>query len=159
MSDLNENRRFTLDSKTFAALKENYRCGSVDSERCLKTLREVFEQHHYMLDPHSAVAWRVAQENKGDNPMLVASTANWAKFGSNVYRALFGIESGDALPSELDGLTDVQINRKVYEHTQVSEIPAALDVLDDKPVRFTEIIDGDAEAIENSIIAFSNCNS
>lgn len=159
MSDLNENRRFTLDSKTFAALKENYRCGSVDSETCLKTIREVFEQHHYMLDPHSAVAWRVAQENKGDNPMLVASTANWAKFGSNVYRALFGIESGDALPSELDGLTDVQINRKVYEHTHVSEIPAALDVLDDKPVRFTEIIDGDVEAIENSIIAFSNCNS
>ena len=153
MADLKEKRRFELDEKTFALLKENYRAGSVDSETCLQTIREVFEQHRYVLDPHSAVAWKVAAENKGENPMLVASTANWAKFGGNVYRALFGIAPGAPLPDELGGLTDVQINRKVYEYTGISPIPAALDVLDDKPIRFTEVIDGDTNSIESAVIS------
>ena len=153
MADLAEKRRFEVDAKTRTALAENYQAGSVDSETCLQTIREVFEKHRYMLDPHSAVAWKVAQDNKGSNPMLVASTANWAKFGGNVYRGLFGIDPGDCLPAELSGLTDVQVNRKVYEHTKVSPIPAALDALDDKPIRFTQVIDGDVSAIEDAVFA------
>lgn len=91
MDDLREKRRFELDEETFAALQQNYRAGSVDSDTCLQTIHDVFEQHDYLLDPHTAVAWKVAEQQKGDNPMLIASTANWAKFGSNVYRGLAGI--------------------------------------------------------------------
>lgn len=51
--------------------------------------------------------------------MLIASTANWAKFGSNVYRGLAGIPANEPLPAEVEELTDVQLNRKVYEMTRV----------------------------------------
>ena len=154
MADLNEKRRFEVDAQTFAALQENYECGSVDNETCLETIKAVYEEHGYLLDPHSAVAWNVAAAHKGTNPMLVASTANWAKFGSNVYRALNGIKAGEPLPQEVAGLSDVQLNRVVFEETGVSPIPAGLDVLDDKPIRFTEVIDGDTAGVEGAVKAF-----
>lgn len=157
MVDLKEKRRFEVDEETRVALKNNYRAGSVDNETCLNTIREVFEQNKYLLDPHSAVAWKVASDCKGENPMLVASTANWAKFGGNVYRGLFGIAPGEPLPAELDGLTDVQVNRKIFAYTGISPIPEALDVLDDKPIRFTNVIDGNAPSIESAVISSRDC--
>lgn len=154
MDDLREKRRFELDEETFAALQQNYRAGSVDSDTCLQTIHDVFEQHDYLLDPHTAVAWKVAEQQKGDNPMLIASTANWAKFGSNVYRGLAGIPADEPLPADVEELTDVQLNRKVYEMTRVCPIPPQLDELDDKAVRFTTVIDGDVAAIEDAVTDF-----
>ena len=154
MSDLREKRCFEVDEDTRAALQETYRAGSVDNEACLQTIREVFEKQNYLLDPHSAVAWKVATKNRGANPMLVVSTANWAKFGANVYRGLTGIAPGQPLPAELEGLTDVQINRKIYDMTRVCPIPPALDELDDKNIRFTQVIDGDVSAIEEAVRDF-----
>lgn len=154
MDDLREKRRFELDEETFAALQQNYRAGSVDSDTCLQTIHDVFEQHDYLLDPHTAVAWKVAEQQKGDNPMLIASTANWAKFGSNVYRGLAGIPADEPLPANVEKLTDVQLNRKVYEMTRVCPIPSQLDELDDKAIRFTTVIDGDVVAIEDAVTDF-----
>ena len=154
MDDLREKRRFELDEETFAALQQNYRAGSVDSDTCLQTIHDVFEQHDYLLDPHTAVAWKVAEQQKGDNPMLIASTANWAKFGSNVYRGLAGIPADEPLPADVEELTDVQLNRKVYEMTRVCPIPPQLDELDDKAIRFTTVIDGDVVAIEDAVTDF-----
>lgn len=154
MDDLREKRRFELDEATRTALQQNYRAGSIDSEECLQTIREVFERHDYLLDPHTAVAWKVAEQHKGGNPMLVASTANWAKFGSNVYRGLTGIAPDSPLPEDIQELTDVQLNRKVYEMTRVSPVPPQLDELDDKAIRFTTVIDGDTAAIERAVTDF-----
>lgn len=152
MRDLRENRRFELDEKTFGELKRNYKAGSIDSETCLETIRNVFEQYDYLIDPHTAVAWKVAEEYKSDNPMLVASTANWAKFGSNVYRALKGISPDAPLPPDVEDLTDVELNRKVYEMTKVSPVPPQLDELDERPIRFDTIVNGDTKAIEKAVI-------
>ena len=154
MDDLREKRRFELDEETFAALQQNYRAGSVDSDTCLQAIHDVFEQHDYLLDPHTAVAWKVAEQQRGDNPMLIASTANWAKFGSNVYRGLTGIAPDTPLPADVAELTDVQLNRKVYEMTHVCPIPPQLDELDDKAIRFTTVIDGDVTAIEDAVTDF-----
>ena len=154
MADLNQKRRFEVDSDTFAAMKDSYEAGSVDNKRCLETIKSVFEEYNYLLDPHTAVAWRVAAEHKGERPMLVASTANWAKFGGNVYRALHGIPAGEALPAEVAELTDVQLNRVIFDETGVCPIPAGLDILDDKPIRFTDVVDGDEDGIEGAVRAF-----
>lgn len=154
MADLSANRRFEVDAATFAALKDNYAAGSVDNAACLATIKDVYDGHGYLLDPHTAVAWRVAAANKGANPMLVASTANWAKFGPDVYRALNGIPAGGELPADAAGLSGVQLNRLVSSQTGGTPIPAGLDCLDDKPVRFTEVIGGQVDDIEASVERF-----
>ncbi len=154
MDDLNTKRRFEVDSATFAALQGNYAAGSANNEECLATIKDVYERHGYLLDPHTAVAWHVAQAHRGKRPMLVVSTANWAKFGSNVYRALHGIPYGSPLPDGAANLTDVQLNRVISGQTGDTPIPAALDELDDKPIRFTDVIDGDLAGVEGAVKAF-----
>ena len=156
MADLSAKRRFEVDDETFSALQENYAAGSVGNDECLATVKDVYERHGYLIDPHTAVAWRVAEQHKGANPMVVVSTANWAKFGSNVYRALHGIPYGEPLPDGVANLTDVQLNRVISGQTGDTPIPPALDELDDKPIRFTEVVAGDLSGVEGAVERFLN---
>ena len=154
MRDLASKGSFTIDDETFAALSNQYRAGSVTDEDSLATIKQVMDEHGYLLDPHTAVAWKVAKRNKGANPMLVVSTARWAKFGGAVYRALNGIPAASPLPQEAAQLTGVQLNRKIVEMTGVSgtyAVPAALDGLDDAPVRFSDVIDGNVAGVEAAV--------
>ena len=154
MDDLTGRRRFRVDERTFARLREAYRADSIDNATCLKTIKEVFEHHGYLIDPHTAVAWKAAQNLRGSNPVLVASTAHWAKFGDNVYRALNGIAAGEPLPDEVAGLTGCQLNRLIAEKTG-SCVPRGLAELDEMPVRFSEVIDGTTDAIKQAALGFS----
>ena len=150
MRDLSDSRRFRVDAGTFARLRADFVADSVDNDECLAVIREVLDKHDYLLDPHTAVAYRVAQNVRGDNPVLVASTAHWAKFGDNVYRALHGLAASDPLPPEVAALTGCQLNELISQETGGRAIPAGLASLDEMPVRFTQVIDGDVEAIESA---------
>ncbi len=154
MSDLRERGAFRVDADTFAAVRSSFAADSVDNATCLATIREAFEQHGYLMDPHTAVAYRVAQNLRGENPVLVASTAHWAKFGNNVYRALHGIAPGDPLPADVAALTGCQLNELVAQETGQSNIPAGLSALDRLPVRFSESIDAGTENIKAAVERF-----
>lgn len=154
MADLNEKRCFRVDSDTFARVRENFSADSIDNAQCLATIKEVLDEHGYLLDPHTAVAYAAAQNLRGENPVLIASTAHWAKFGDNVYRALHGMAPGEALPAEVASLTGCQLNERIAEETGRCDIPAGLANLDTMEVRFTDVIDNDMEAIEAAAEAF-----
>lgn len=154
MEDLRSEGRFRVDAGTFAALREQYASDSVGSEECLETIRRVFEEKGYLLDPHTAVAFEVAERLRGENPVLVASTAHWAKFGGAVYRGLHGLSVRDELPAEVASLTGCQLNALIAEETGASPIPAGLAALDDLPIRFTEVIDSSVESIEEATLGF-----
>lgn len=49
-----------------------------------QTISEVESTFGYRLDPHTATAWRAAQETRGDRPQLVVATAHPAKFSNEV---------------------------------------------------------------------------
>ncbi|HIS41076.1 MAG TPA: threonine synthase [Candidatus Aphodovivens avistercoris] len=155
MADLNESKRFRVDERVFARLRETYRAESVSNDDCLAAIKEVHDEHGYLMDPHTAVAWRAGERLRGGNPLLVASTAHWAKFGANVYRALHGIPAGEALPADAAALTGCQLNELIARETS-SSIPLGLARLDSLPVRFSEVIDGTADAIRTAASEFSN---
>ena len=155
MADLREKRRFEVDDDTKAKMQQLYAAGSADNDTCLKTIREVFDAHGYLMDPHTAVAYRVAADLQEDGvPVIVASTAHWAKFGNNVYRALHGIALSEELPAEVAELTGCELNRLISSETGAAHIPAGLAELDELPIRFTQIIDGEAGAICDAVREF-----
>lgn len=155
MSDLAQDRRFKVDRQTFAKMREVFLADSVDNETCLATIREVFDETGYLMDPHTAVAYRVAADLKDDDvPVLVASTAHWAKFGNNVYRALHGIGLDQELPAEVAALTGCELNSLIAQEAHQDHIPQGLAELDSLPIRFTEVIDGDSGSIEEAVSAF-----
>ena len=148
MADLNEKRCFRVDADTFARVRENFSADSVDNAACLATIKAVLDEHDYLLDPHTAVAYAAAQNLRGTNPVLIASTAHWAKFGDNVYRALHDMAPADPLPTDVAALTGCQLNQRIAEETGKHDIPAGLANLDAMEVRFTDVIDNNVEAIE-----------
>lgn len=154
MADLREKRRFRIDGDTFSRVRETFRADAVDSASCLATIKEVFDEHDYLLDPHTAVAYRAAENLRGENPVLIASTAHWAKFGDNVYRALHDLAPNGELPADVAGLSGCALNELIAEETGAKTIPSGLRKLDKQPIRFTDVIDGDIDDIETAALAF-----
>ena len=154
MDDLREKRCFKVDDDTFDKMSDLYVGGSVDNDTCLTTIRDVYERCGYLMDPHTAVAYKVAEELRDDIPVVVASTAHWAKFGNNVYRALHGMALTDELPAEVAALTGCELNRLIARETGAASVPAGLAELDGLPIRFADVINGDAESIRGAVCEF-----
>ncbi|NWG30067.1 MAG: threonine synthase [Rhodocyclaceae bacterium] len=71
----------------------------------LATIRDVWEKHQVMIDPHTADAVKVAREHLlPEVPMIALETAQPVKFADTIREAL-GIEPGR--PKELEGLEDL----------------------------------------------------
>ena len=154
MDQLKQEKKFTVDSETLAKLQTTFKSDSVDSATCLKTIKEVLEQHGYLIDPHTAVAYKVAERLKGENPVLIASTAHWAKFGENVYRALHDIQPGGELPAEVAALSGCALNELIAEEANSHNVPKGLAELDSLPIRFKDVIEGTTPAIEDAVVSF-----
>ncbi|MCL2889032.1 MAG: threonine synthase [Eggerthellaceae bacterium] len=154
MGDLRDKCSFRIDVETFATLRRHFAADSIDSAECLETIRRVFEERNYLLDPHTAVAYRVAENLRGQNPVLIAATAHWAKFPENIFRALFGIAPVDPLPKDVLARSGCELNALIASHTQCYNIPDSLALLDEAEVRFTEVVRKDARAVEEAVLRF-----
>lgn len=154
MADLRDQGHFRVDANTFARVREQFATDSIDNATCLETIKRVFEEHHYLLDPHTAVAYQTAENLQGENPVLIAGTAHWAKFGNNVYRALHDIEPGAPLPANVAALSGCELNELIAQETGQYDIPRGLAELDTLPIRFGEVIDGDTNSIEDAAARF-----
>ncbi len=152
MTTLRETGRFQVDRETFGSLREHFAADSVTNDESLGCIRRVWDDHGYLLDPHTAVAWEVAERLRGENPLLVVSTAHWAKFGTDVYRSLKRIRHADELPEEVATLSDVELLAEVQKLApRAACVPRSLAELDDAEVRFAEVVDAGREGVESAI--------
>ena len=71
-----------------------FAAGYADDRDCAEEIARVFEQHHYLMDTHTAVASRVLRqyrETSGDlTPTVIVSTASPYKFAADVLTAVAG---------------------------------------------------------------------
>ena len=100
------------------------------------------------------MAWEVAERLRDKAPVLVVSTAHWAKFGADVYRALEGIPYDGALPAAVAHLTGVQLLGEVLRLAPGQSVPPALAELDDLPVRFAGVVEGSRAGVEGAILGW-----
>lgn len=70
--------RFTGDLQT------EFRATWSDDSQIRETIATVKDMHGYVIDPHTATAWRAADETRTGRLQLVVSTAHPAKFDSAV---------------------------------------------------------------------------
>ena len=134
MKELNTNGVYSVDNETkekIASSFSGYFCAEKDTA---KTIKETFDNYKYLIDTHTAVAVKCANEymaETGDTrKIIVASTASPYKFASNVYTSL----TGETKENEFDAL-------KATEELSGSHIPTPLASLESKKVRFTTVID------------------
>lgn len=151
MEQLAAEKRFRVDAETFKSIRELMVGDYVSNEESLATVRSVYAETGYLMDPHTAVAWEVSERTRGENPVLVVSTAHWAKFGGDVLKALLGTGYGEPLAAGLDEMSGVELLGEVQRIAQGACVPKALAELDEATVRFSEVVDAGRDAVEDAV--------
>ncbi|SFW20340.1 threonine synthase [Selenomonas ruminantium] len=146
MAQLAQKGSYEVDVKTRGIIKETFWADFVDDEATKKCIRQVYSQHKYVLDTHSAVAYQVAEnyrhETKDNHVMVVVSTASPYKFNGSVL---------EALQVETEGLDEFGLLDKLREMND-QPIPAGLAALKTKEVRHKGVCG--KEAMAESVLNF-----
>ena len=103
--------RMDLSSFTEQAGRD-FASRSVSEEETIATIRQVHEEHGYLLDPHTAVGVRAALELKEERPVVCLATAHPAKFGEAVQKA---VGKEPELPPALARLTELESRCEVMD--------------------------------------------
>lgn len=151
ISELATAGRFQVDRDTFAKVRELLVADWVSNQDSLRAIRRVYEETGYLMDPHTAVGWEVAERTRGVNPMLVVSTAHWAKFAPDVFRALAGIAPGEHLPDDVAAGSGLATIDAVSRLAPGQQVPHGLASLADLPERFLEVVDGTRDGVESAL--------
>ena len=134
MRELNTQGWYQVSGWMLEQLRAVFGCGCCDDAGAAEVIGRVWREHKYLCDPHTAVAWAVAEKHTREGvPMVVLSTASPYKFPAAVLHAL-GEASGDdefAMMEQLHALTGM-------------DIPKNLRGLEGRPVLHTDVIDKDA---------------
>ena len=147
MAQLNKSGSYEVDVKTRGIIKETFWADWVDDVATKKCIQQVYLQHKYVLDTHTAVAYQVAENYRhathDEHVMVVASTASPYKFNGSVL---------DALQAETAGLDEFALLDKLQELNE-NPIPAGLAALRTKTVLHKGVCDKDKmnEAVMNFI--------
>jgi len=131
MNGFKQNGAFCVPADKLAQAQGDFKAGRTSDTQTLETIRKVHEQTGYILDPHTAVGFKVAEDiaENATGPVVTLATAHPAKFPDAVEKA---IGKRPALPEHLSELFEkeehahalpndlVQIQNFVREHSQVS---------------------------------------
>lgn len=149
MRQLREEKRFVIGANTLKIIKNEFYADWVSNEDCLLTIKNVYDETGYLMDPHTAVAQAVVDRYKkkygSDVPIVICSTAHWAKFASDVYKALTGIISTD---------DEFEILSKITKLIPSATVPKNISELKSKKVRHTGKCAEGKEAVEQVILQY-----
>ena len=131
MKELSRRGFYEIAPALLDTLQQTFLCGCCDDSKTAETIRDVWEREHYLLDPHTAVAWAVAEQHRSEltGPTVVLSTASPYKFAPAVLAAL-----GQDVPKDAFDAME-----KLHELTG-TDIPAPLAELAGLPVRHRDCI-------------------
>ena len=136
MQALAQAGRYEVPQAVLGRIRQDFACASADDGAAAQTLGDVWRRTGYLMDPHTAVAYRAACRNmRGEAPCVVLSTASPYKFPSAVLAAL-----GQAVPTD-----EFEAMHALASLTGLAA-PQSLAALRDKPVRFESVIEKDGVA-------------
>jgi len=137
MSDLKEEGFYRVEDNILAKIKENFLSGYASDQETREIIKEIYENDNYLLDTHTAVAYKVLldlleknPEKLGNYKNIVLSTASPYKFSKDVFEAF-----GEEKKIEDEFL----IMEKLHEKTKVA-IPENLKNLDQKKKLHNSVI-------------------
>lgn len=134
MRELAETGVYRVPAELLARIQSEFACGKADDAAAFDAIRRTWTAEGYLMDPHTAVAWRVYEayraSGRSTNPAVVLSTASPYKFAPAMLTAL-GLavpESGFDAMEKLHGATG-------------APVPPALAALRQKPVLHRDVIE------------------
>jgi threonine synthase len=127
MTQLTSQGWYRIPQDALDQLQSRFFGGFADRRETSLAIREAFEKRGYLLDPHSAVGYRVLEryrEETGDSrPALLVSTASPFKFNQAVLEALGRDISGKDEFSLLEELSSLWGQRIPANLSRLKELP------------------------------------
>lgn len=130
MNALKETGEYSVSKAILDTIQKDFKAGFASNEETQSIIKEVYEKEGYVLDPHTAVAYKVYKEHKSDCPAVILSTASPYKFTRSVYEALYDTTSDD----------EFTLMEKLAAQTNTT-IPSNLKDLNKKTVLHNNVID------------------
>ena len=87
MSSLAQSGAFTIDKPALAAIRAEFDSGSTSEVETAATIGSVLASSGELVDPHTAVGLKVAQQHLNRAPMIALATAHPGKFPDAVAKA------------------------------------------------------------------------
>ncbi|MDR0381721.1 MAG: threonine synthase [Oscillospiraceae bacterium] len=148
MDRLGREGAYELPKALRARFAARFYAGYCDDAGTREEIRAAYEDRGYLIDPHTAVALRVAGDFRAETgdgtPVLVASTASPFKFCGAVLSALGRAQADGPEKAQMEALAAL---------SGVSPPPALTDLWT-KPVRFTGVTDAaEMERVVRSFLA------
>ncbi|KAG5483293.1 hypothetical protein LSCM1_04835 [Leishmania martiniquensis] len=184
MHDLDTKGVFTLPDDMRAAMQAVFTAGRCSEEDCAATIKSIFQLSggSRLLDPHTAVAVFVARQFREDEllrsvlrhptstdtgadipPLVIASTAHWAKFPTPVLHSLRGegARLGEPAPSVAAAIQEVRILYAEITKTAPQQevhpaLSRAIDVAESM-AKEARAVSADVAAIQKELVAFTKC--
>lgn len=136
MEDLRAKGEYVMPEAAMQRIRERFAGECADDAAALDAIGRVFARSGYVMDPHTAVAWRAAENystKSGDAaPIVVLSTASPYKFPASVLRGL-----GESVPESAAEQT------RLLEKISQTQVPAALEGVLEREVRFKDLIEAE----------------
>ena len=136
MEQLQQKGSYRLTAAERERLQKEFWAGFADEAETTATIRAVYDRYHYLLDPHTAVGYKVYADylkaTGDDRPTIIASTASPFKFNQGVAQAVLG-------PQAAAVTDEFALMEKLSTATGVA-LPPVLAGLRDKPVRHQQVI-------------------
>lgn len=141
---LSEKGEFVISAAVYEAWGDFLTAGFAKEEEVSGAIRDVFGKYGYLLDPHTAVGWRVLGLQKSPLPTLLVATASPYKFAEAVLTAL---------GHETSGMTE-NARQHLLARISGTETPAPLAGIDNLPIlHSTHTSKEDMKAMIESILS------
>ncbi|MGX7111898.1 threonine synthase [Gemella cuniculi] len=131
MNNLKETGKFEVSDEILRKIQEKFQTGYTSDDDTKKTIKLIYQKDNYLLDTHTAVAYKVLLDNfDKEHKNIVLSTASPYKFTESVYSSLNDFSDED----------EFILMEKLNELTKVT-IPKNLKDLDKKEIRHNDVIE------------------
>jgi threonine synthase len=147
MEKLNTGGQYEITDEMAEKLREDFYGGCVYKEDAQQTIKKVYEEYGYLIDTHTAVAYKTLEDykinTKDETVSVVLSTASPFKFARSVYESLYGRTNVD----------EFALMEELSQKTKVS-IPDNLKYIKNKKIRHSEVCT--VNEMESFVVKASN---
>ncbi len=88
MKDLYSKNLFNLGKKEIQKIKKDFEAIKITDEETIKIIHEVYKEHNFVIDPHTATGIGAAKSMKNLGDIIVLGTAHPYKFSDTIKKAL-----------------------------------------------------------------------
>ncbi|CAN3356198.1 threonine synthase [Diutina catenulata] len=133
MQQLKDSGKVKVPEEVVGAARQLFGSARVTNEETVATIKQVYGDHQYVIDPHTAIGVHTTQRFQKDGAgahYISLSTAHPAKFSEVVDMALSSFDGysfeKDVLPAELKALSTKEKRINLIDEASVDKVKAAI---------------------------------